>query len=74
MLRALLHSNVHPVWVQLGGLVAFLLIIPFARHVDPDFWWHLRTGELIVTSGLPSTDPFSWTAGGTAWVMHEWLS
>ena len=74
VLRALLHSNVHPVWVQLGGLVAFLLIIPFARHVDPDFWWHLRTGELIVTSGLPSTDPFSWTAGGTAWVMHEWLS
>ena len=74
MLGALLHSSVHPVWVQLGGLVAFLLIIPFARHVDPDFWWHLRTGELIVTSGLPSTDPFSWTVEGTAWVMHEWLS
>ena len=42
--------------------------------MDPDFWWHLRTGELIVTSGIPGTDPFSWTVQGTDWVTHEWLS
>lgn len=30
---------------------------------DSDFWWHLKTGEYISTSGsLPSTDPFSYTS------------
>ena len=30
---------------------------------DPDFWWHLKTGEYIYTSGtVPSTDPFAYTS------------
>jgi hypothetical protein len=42
---------------------------------DPDFWFHLKTGELIFTSGsIPKTDPFSFTNFGKAWVAHEWLS
>jgi hypothetical protein len=42
--------------------------------VDNDFWWHLRTGRFIFESGIPRHDPFSWTAAGKPWVMHEWLS
>ncbi|MPZ50184.1 MAG: hypothetical protein GEU75_12955 [Dehalococcoidia bacterium] len=50
---------------------AFSLIHP----TDPDYWWHLRTGELIVeTKAVPQTDPFSFTAEGEPWIAHEWLS
>jgi hypothetical protein len=55
-------------------LFAVLAALPFARGVDNDFWWHLRTGQFIFESGIPRHDPFSWTAAGKPWVMHEWLS
>jgi hypothetical protein len=42
---------------------------------DPDFWWHLRTGQLILARhGLLGTDPFTYTAASHHWVMHEWLT
>jgi hypothetical protein len=43
--------------------------------VDPDLWWHLRTGQWIMETGhIPHTDPFSFTRAGSSWVAHEWLS
>ena len=43
--------------------------------LDPDFWWHLRTGQyLIQTRHIPYTDIFSSTRFGSEWVTHEWLS
>ena len=62
------------VWVQLAVVLAVLVALPLVKTVDPDFWWHLRTGKLILESGIPRHDPFSWTAAGKAWVTHEWLS
>ena len=42
---------------------------------DADFWWHLKTGEYIIhTHSIPTTDFFSFTNYGKAWVAHEWLS
>ena len=42
---------------------------------DPDFWWHLRSGQWIVETGaIPHTDPFSHTNLGKPWIAHEWLS
>ncbi|HVG30920.1 MAG TPA: hypothetical protein VM864_14515 [Pyrinomonadaceae bacterium] len=42
---------------------------------DPDFWWHLRTGQLIFeTRSIPRADVFSFTALGWGWVTHEWLT
>ena len=42
---------------------------------DPDIWWHLRTGQLILeTRTVPHTDPFSYTRRGEAWITHEWLT
>ncbi|MEW6094234.1 MAG: hypothetical protein AB1531_09745, partial [Chloroflexota bacterium] len=42
---------------------------------DPDFWWHLRTGQLIAETGaIPRADPFSFTNFGKTWIAHEWLS
>jgi hypothetical protein len=47
-----------------------------ARNVlDPDVWWHLKTGEWIVQHrAVPHTDIFSYTRVGQAWTAHEWLS
>jgi hypothetical protein len=43
--------------------------------VDSDFWWHLRTGQLIdQTQAIPNADPFSFTANAKQWVTHEWLT
>jgi hypothetical protein len=44
-------------------LSAILLLGLFSREIsDPDFWWHLRTGEYIATAKrLPVPDPFAYT-------------
>ncbi len=42
---------------------------------DPDFWWHLRTGQLILQNhAVFHTDPYSFTRPGQPWINHEWLS
>ena len=43
--------------------------------LDPDVWWHLKTGEYIAAhKSVPHTDPFSYTCAGQPWVAHEWLT
>ncbi len=57
-------------------LFSFSLFVLSARNVtDPDFGWHLRTGEYIVsTLSIPHFDFFSFTATGQPWVTHEWFA
>ena len=60
------------------GLALLLFALAVAASVgtatDPDLWWHLRTGEVIVEDGIPRTDIFSYTVTGTDWITHEWGS
>lgn len=52
--------------------VLFACMAPIAVT---DFWWQARTGYLIVHNGhIPTRDPFSWTAQGQPWLVHEWLT
>jgi len=60
-------------------LVGLLLLLALAVSLTPirnyDFWWHLKTGSLILSQhAVPRTDPFSFTAENAPWVDHEWLS
>jgi hypothetical protein len=56
-------------------VMIFVLALRQATTLDPDLWWHLSAGELIVNSGaIPHTDNFSFTKNGAEWVAHEWLS
>ncbi|MGA8150463.1 MAG: hypothetical protein WB952_05900 [Terriglobales bacterium] len=57
-------------------ILALGLFIMAARSVtDPDVWWHLRTGQLILESHkVPHSDPYSFTKFGQPWIDHEWLS
>jgi hypothetical protein len=60
-----------------GMIIAcvFLLGAAFVGTTDPDYFWHLRTGDIIVQDlSVPTTDPFSFTKEGSHWVAHEWLS
>lgn len=63
------------------ALTWFLLIAIFAVFfvrgvvsLDPDFGWHYKMGELILTSGIPQSDPFSYTMPSFAFIDHEWLT
>ena len=69
----LMRPTIRQVFCIILFLGLFLMTLrPIA---DPDFWWHLRTGQLIVqTHVIPHTDPFSFTNLGKTWVAHEWLS
>ncbi len=57
------------------ALLASLFTLTAGQITDPDFWWHLRAGQLIFeTRAVPHVDPFSFTAHGREWVAHEWLT
>ncbi len=60
-------------------VILIVLVVIFVTALqpitDPDFWWHLKTGEYIIQNhGLPHADVFSHTRLGSEWVTHEWLS
>jgi len=69
-------------------LTALCLLGLFSTEIaDTDFWWHLKTGEYVVSQRkLPAPDPFSYTAdaGKPAYageekvryfnLTHEWLA
>lgn len=53
----------------------YIFATAFRPIMDPDFWWHLKTGQYIVTTkSIPRTDIFSVSRFGSEWVTHEWLS
>ncbi len=56
------------------GLYAIPAIAVMTPIIDPDIWWHLRTGQWIVEHGaVPTTDPFSSYGMGKPWIAYSWL-
>ncbi len=54
------------------ALVAF--DVTFLVRTDYDYWWHLAVGRYLAQQHrLPIHDPFSFTAAGQRWTVHEWL-
>ena len=60
---------------MLGALLvgnAFWVCRAFA--VDPDMWWHIKTGQIILaTHHWPTVDSYSFTVRGQPWIAFEWL-
>jgi hypothetical protein len=55
-------------------LVGAVFVAGRAFLVDPDLWWHIKTGEVILsTHRWPTTDPYSFTVAGQPWLAREWL-
>ena len=71
----------HEELVRRSFLLAVLLALPAIGVLrskvnleDADIWWHLRTGEWILSHHmLPLTDPFSLHGAGKEWVAYSWL-
>jgi len=60
-------------FVALAGVLASVALV---RGIfDPDYFWHLATGNLILDTGtIPRTDPFSFTWYGEPWIPDQWLA
>lgn len=57
-----------------GVFALFGWAIGIGRLADNSFFWHLRAGQIILDSGFPHRDVFSYTAPGTHWVLQSWLA
>ncbi|MEO8610817.1 MAG: hypothetical protein ABI690_23170 [Chloroflexota bacterium] len=53
-------------------LFALLFALATLIPVDTDTWWHIRSGQHTLTSGMIYTDPFSFTKFGQPWINHSW--
>ncbi len=60
-------------WLILPPAIAFIFLVN--RQIHPaDFWWHVRTGQIIATTGqIPTTDLFTFTRAGETWINQAWL-
>jgi hypothetical protein len=64
----------------LGGLVAgaaliAVLVVICRRVGDPDFYWHLATGNWMLQHlTLPTHDLFTYTVNNRTWADQEWGS
>ena len=62
-----------------AGLFLTFLALTFLLGVfplrDTDFWWHLKTGDLIRQTGsLPTVDTYTFKEGeGHAWTDLHWI-
>jgi tetratricopeptide (TPR) repeat protein len=78
-----LSQNAQPMQTRLLRLLTFLVVaaalaFPFFLALEkihePDFFWHLATGEWILAHGqVPHADVFSSTMTGRPWIDWEWL-
>jgi hypothetical protein len=52
-----------------------LLIAAIQPVTDPDFWWHITTGNWILSHhAVPHQDLYTFTVHDHRWITHEWLS
>lgn len=55
------------------GLIALCLVVFAIHHIIAyDFFWQLKTGQLVRQSGLPATDPFSYAFPNHIWTEVRW--
>ncbi len=61
------------IWWLIAPVGIFCIAI--MSPVQPnDFWWHMRTGQIILSTGyVPTIDAFSFTQAGAVWINQSWL-
>lgn len=58
--------------IVLGLIVLCFLAFAIHHIVAYDFFWQLKTGQVVRQSGFPSTDPFSYAFPGHVWTEVRW--
>jgi hypothetical protein len=57
-----------------AAITALVFISAFFKIVDLDFWWHLKTGQIILQQkAFQYHEIYSFTAAGREYIDHEWL-
>lgn len=72
---ATLSPPAQRLWERLlfGGLLAWTYLSLCYPLYDTDFWWHLKTGELILERGeLPQVDWYTFTDQDQPWIDLHW--
>ncbi len=68
-------NRLKPILPLLKVAVIFGVIWVYCWQIlEPDFGWHLQSGNYIRQHGIPTHDVFSYTAQNFAWIDHEWGS
>jgi len=59
----------------MAGAFALLLILPlaFVKLGEPDLWWHIASGRLILQQGIPGVNTFSHAWPEHPWPQTQWL-
>ena len=56
------------------SLLAGILFLILLERVDPDYFWRLKHGELMVREGIfPMRDMFSFTVAGERTIVNAWV-
>jgi hypothetical protein len=65
--------SLEAIWLILPLAMAFIFVTNTQIH-PADFWWHVRTGQIITETGqIPTTDRFTFTRAGEPWTNQGWL-
>jgi len=57
-----------------GSFVIWGVVVGLERLHDNSYLTHVATGRLILAHGVPTTDPYTFTALGRPWVVESWLA
>lgn len=71
--RGLPKVEIEHLWtiLALTSVGAFVSLTPTPPH---DFWWHLKAGQIIAASGIPTSNLFAWSLPAeTPYVYATWL-
>lgn len=52
--------------------LALLVVLRSQPLNDPGSLWHIRVGEIVLDSGIPTTDPFTWQYADVPWRPQQW--
>ncbi|MEE2679958.1 MAG: hypothetical protein VX546_15355 [Myxococcota bacterium] len=57
-----------------AGLLALAACLGLNQISSFDYWWMLRTGQLIAETGaVPRVDPYTYSVPGARWIDIHWL-
>ncbi|MDP7247840.1 MAG: hypothetical protein QF741_04425 [Candidatus Peribacteraceae bacterium] len=55
--------------------LAFIAWVALFKVHAPDFWWHVKAGQIMRDTGWITTDPFAYTREGALYLASQsWLS
>jgi hypothetical protein len=60
------------VFIAVFGVLGW--IFGLRKLSDNGYLWHVRTGQVILDSGVPHHDIYSFTIRGHSWIAQSWLA